>query len=68
MDIFHRKKPEFSKMDKGTTLEFYLDESLLRMVLKYKINVPEFIKEKLFDEIHSRAIIRDSIVFQQGEK
>jgi hypothetical protein len=65
MNILHRfKKPDFSnQIVQGAIVQVYLDESALRMCLKYRLKADEFMKDALLDEIHNKAIINQSTCF-----
>ncbi len=49
----------------GAVVEIHLDESAVRMCLKYGVNAPEFMKKALLDELHTQAIIRESVYFER---
>lgn len=64
MNIFsRRKKPEFNQLDKGCVVEMYLDESLIRMCLKYEIHAEIFMRKALLDEVHNQSLLRESVYF-----
>lgn len=63
MKIFGRKEPEIPTIEKGAIVSIYLDDSAVRMCMKYKINAKEFMVKALLDEIHNQSLLRESVYF-----
>lgn len=61
------KKPEIPQKPNGCIVSILLDESAVRMCLKYNINASEFMRKCLVDEIHNQALIRESVYFERRE-
>jgi len=61
------KKPELPKsMDgSGAVVEIHLDEGVVRMCMRYRIHAGEFMKQALLDELHTQAVIRESVYFER---
>lgn len=64
MRIFHRKSVEIPTIERGAIVTIYLDDSAIRMALKYQVNPKEFMVNALLDELHNKAILRENITFQ----
>lgn len=65
MKIFARKQTDIPTIEKGAIVQIYLDDSAVRMCMKYKINASEFMTKALLNEIHNQALIRESVFFER---
>lgn len=68
MQIKHfLKKPELPSAiaGPGAIVSIHLDEGALRMCLKYRIDAGEFMKKALLDELHTQAVVRESVYFER---
>lgn len=67
LKMLKRPDPPGQLQGPGARVEIYLDESTVRMCMKYQVNASEFMMKALLDELHAKAVSRESTYFERRQ-